>query len=378
MAKIWAKIADYIRETDKRLLFLCITATCFGCLSVLSATRYTLSPRQFIMQTVSMLLGICAAIFISLFDFETLLKRWYIIGGAGLFLVLLTFIFGTGPAGTDDKAWLNLGITTFQPSELLKVCFIITFSYHLSKVADKINKLTTLIPVCVHAGIPVALIHFQGDDGTALVFAVMAICMMWAAGVDKKYFLILLGVLVVAAPFIYFFVMNPDQQARIRLLFDIDADLQGDGWQQWRGRIALAGGGFFGQGLFKGTLTQMGPLGVPEGYNDFIFVTIGEEWGFLGCLVVVALLFLICLRCVSIAKQTRKLSGKLICIGFFGLLLAQTVINLGMCLSILPVIGITLPFFSAGGTSLACLYVGVGELLSVYIHRNSRMLYLHD
>ncbi len=378
MAKIWARIADYIRETDKRLLFLCITATCFGCVAVLSATRYTLSPRYFIMQILSMVLGVCAAIFISLFDFETLLKRWYIIGGAGLLLVLLTFVFGTGPAGTDDKAWLNLGFTTFQPSELLKVCFIITFSYHLSKVAEKINKIEHLIPVCIHAGIPVVLIHFQGDDGTALVFAVMAICMMWAAGVHKKYFLILLAVLVVAAPFIYFFVMNADQQARIRLLFDLDADLQGDGWQQWRGRIALAGGGFFGQGLFKGPLTQMGPLGVPEGYNDFIFVTIGEEWGFLGCMVVVTLLVLICVRCVSIAKQTRKLSGKLICIGFFGLLLAQIIINLGMCLSILPVIGITLPFFSAGGTSLACLYIGVGELLSVYIHRNSRMLYLHE
>lgn len=378
MSKIWTRIADYIRETDKRLLFLCITATCFGCVAVLSATRYTLSARYFIMQTLSMVLGVCAAIFISLFDFETLLKRWYIIGGAGLLLVLLTFVIGTGPAGTDDKAWLNLGFTTFQPSELLKVCFIITFAYHLSKVADKINKLDRLIPVCIHAGIPVVLIHFQGDDGTALVFAVMAVCMMWAAGVNKKYFLILLAVLVVAAPFIYFFVMNADQQARIRLLFDLDADLQGDGWQQWRGRIALAGGGFFGQGLFKGTLTQMGPLGVPEGYNDFIFVTIGEEWGFLGCMVVVTLLVLICVRCVSIAKQTRKLSGKLICVGFFGLLLAQIIINLGMCLSILPVIGITLPFFSAGGTSLACLYIGVGELLSVYIHRNSRMLYLHE
>ena len=378
MAKIWARIADYIRETDKRLLFLCIFATCLGCVAVLSATRYTLSARYFIMQTVSMLLGICAAIFISLFDYETLLKRWYIIGGAGLFLVLLTFIFGTGPAGTDDKAWLNLGFTTFQPSELLKVCFIITFAYHLSKVADKINKIEHLIPVCIHAGIPVVLIHFQGDDGTALVFAAMSLCMMWAAGVNKKYFLILLAVLVVAAPFIYFFIMNADQQARIRLLFDLDADLQGDGWQQWRGRIALAGGGFFGQGLFKGPLTQMGPLGVPEGYNDFIFVTIGEEWVFLGCIAVVTLLVLICVRCISIAKQTRKLSGKLICVGFFGLLLAQIIINLGMCLSILPVIGITLPFFSAGGTSLACLYIGVGELLSVYIHRNSRMLYLHE
>jgi rod shape determining protein RodA len=161
-------------------------------------------------------------------------------------------------------------------------------------------------------------------------------------------------------------------------MFNVEADLLGAGWQQWRGRVALSGGGFFGQGLFKGHLTQMGPAGVPEGYNDFIFVSIGEELGFVGCMAVVLLLCLVCLRSLNVAKETRKLSGKLICVGFFSMIFAQTTINLGMCLSILPVIGITLPFFSAGGTSLACLYLGVGEVLSVYRHRNSRMLYLHD
>lgn len=378
MGKLWTIFADYIRESDKRMMFLCLFTTSFGCVAVLSSTHYTGSIKQFIIQLVSMLLGISAATVISLFDFETLLKRWYIAAGLGLVPVLLTFFIGTGPAGTDDKAWLNLGFTTFQPSELLKVCFILTFAYHLSKVAENINKLSVLIPVCAHAGLPVLLIHFQGDDGTALVFAIMAICMMWAAGVDKKYFIILFTAVLVAAPFIYFFVMNPDQQSRIRMMFDIEADLQGAGWQQWRGRIALANGGVFGQGLFKGSLTQMGPAGVPEGYNDFIFVSIGEELGFIGCLAVVTLLSLICLRSLKVAKETRKLSGKLICIGYFGMIFAQTAINLGMCLSVLPVIGITLPFFSAGGTSLACLYLGVGEVLSVYRHRNSRMLYLHD
>lgn len=378
MGKLWSMFADYIRESDKRLTFLCLFSTCFGCLMVFSATRYTGSAKQFIIQVLCMLLGIAAATLISLFDFETLLKYWYVAGAIGLIPVLLTFVIGTGPAGTDDKAWLNLGFTTFQPSELLKSCFILTFAYHLSKVSEKINKLYYLVPVCVHAAVPVLLIHFQGDDGTALVFAVMAICMMWAAGVDKKYFIILFSAIIVAAPFIYFFIMNPDQQSRIRMMFDIEADLQGAGWQQWRGRVALSGGGVFGQGLFKGNLTQMGPAGVPEGYNDFIFVSVGEELGFIGCMAVVILLSLICVRSLNVAKETRKLSGKLICVGFFGMIFAQTAINLGMCLSILPVIGITLPFFSAGGTSLACLYLGVGEVLSVYRHRNSRMLYLHD
>lgn len=378
MRGLWARIADYIREVDKIMFFLCLFTSAFGCMAVLSATHYTGSLKQFFMQAAAMVMGIGAAIVISLIDFEAIVKRWYVAAAIGLIPVLLTFVIGFGPAGTDDKAWLDLGITTFQPSELLKVCFIITFSFHISKVKDKINKLKYLIPVCAHGIIPVVLIHLQGDDGTALVFAVMVLCMMWAAGVHYKYFLILFGAVLVASPLIYFFVMNADQQARIQTLFNLEADILGDGWQQYRGRIALAGGGLWGQGYLKGNLTQLGPAGVPEGYNDFIFVTIGEELGFVGAFASVLLLTFICLRCLKVAKMTNNPCGKLICVGFFGWTMAQIAINLGMCLSLLPVIGVTLPFFSAGGTSLSCLFLGVGLVLSVHKHRNSRTVYLYD
>jgi rod shape determining protein RodA len=378
MRGLWARIADYIREVDKIMFFLCLFTSAFGCMAVLSATRYTGSLKQFFMQAAAMVMGIGAAIVISLIDFEAIVKRWYVAAAIGLIPVLLTFVIGYGPAGTDDKAWLDLGITTFQPSELLKVCFIITFSFHISKVKDKINKLKYLIPVCAHGIIPVVLIHLQGDDGTALVFAVMVLCMMWAAGVHYKYFLILFGAVLVASPLIYFFVMNADQQARIQTPFNLEADILGDGWQQYRGRIALAGGGLWGQGYLKGNLTQLGPAGVPEGYNDFIFVTIGEELGFVGAFASVLLLTFICLRCLKVAKMTNNPCGKLICVGFFGWTMAQIAINLGMCLSLLPVIGVTLPFFSAGGTSLSCLFLGVGLVLSVHKHRNSRTVYLYD
>lgn len=378
MKGLWVRIADYIREIDKFMLFLCLLTTTFGCFSVLSATKYTGSPKQFIVQVVSMIIGCVAAIVISLFDFETFMKRWYLVAAVGLIPVLLTFVIGFGPAGTDDKAWLNLGFTTFQPSELLKACFMVTFALHLSKVRDEINKLKNLVPVCMHGALPIMLIHMQGDDGTALVFAVMVISMLWAAGVKYKYFVIALIVLVVMAPVIYFFIMNADQQARIQTMFNIEADILGDGWQQYRGRVALSNGGFWGQGYLKGSLTQMGRAGVPEGYNDFIFVTIGEELGFFGAAIVLILLTAITLRTLHIAKITNNFSGKLICVGFFGWLLAQIIMNIGMCLSVLPVIGVTLPFFSAGGTSLSCLYLGVGLVLSVYMHKNSRTVYLHE
>ena len=150
----------------------------------------------------------------------------------------------------------------------------------------------------------------------------------------------------------------------------------GTTFQQYRGRMALANGGFWGQGLFQGSLTQS--EGVPEGQNDFIFVSIGEELGFIGCMLVLILLAAIALRAIRIARNCNKNSGKIMCVGFFGMMLAQIIMNIGMCVALLPVIGVTLPFFSAGGTSLMCMYLGVGLVLSVYKHRNTRTLYLRD
>ncbi len=378
MRHLIAKLADFFRESDKILLILCFFATSYGCMAVFSATNYMGSYRPVFVQVLCMVAGLGAAMFISAFDYEILLRRWYLIGILGVIPVILTFFIGFAPEGTDDKAWLDLGFTTFQPSELLKVCFVVTFSTHLAKVKKDINKLKVLIPVCLHGAFPIVLIFIQGDAGTALVFTVMVLFMLMAAGVSWKYFLTAFSSAVVASPIVYFFMLNDEHRQRIINMFDIDRDIQGVGWQQYRGRIALANGGLFGQGFLKGDLTQIGKRGVPEGHNDFIFVCIGEELGFLGCLAVIILLLAICFRCLQVAKLSVKNEGKFICVGVFSMLFAQTVINIGMCTSVTPVIGITLPFFSAGGTSLFCLFLGIGLVLNVYMHRNSRTIYLHD
>lgn len=376
MGKIWSAVADYIRECDKVLLLLCLFTGGYGCLGVLTSTNYMGTNRQFLVQALGLVVGFAIAIVISLIDYEKLLNIWYLIAAAGLFLVVLTFFVGYAPEGTDDKAWLLLpGGFTIQPAELLKSCFMVSFARHLSSVRD-VNKPKNLALLCLHGAIPVLLIHFQGDDGTALVFGIMFLSMMFAAGVRLRYFAIALGGALVAAPFLFFFIMNEDQKARILYLFDLESNLQGIGFQQWRGRIALANGGFFGQGFLKGELTQTG--GVPFGYNDFIFTTIGEEFGFVGCMLIIVLLAAICIKCVRIAKECQNNAGKFICAGMFGMILAQSTINIGMCTSVLPVIGITLPFFSAGGTSLMCLFISVGLVASVYMRRNSRTIYLHD
>lgn len=377
LGRLWSKIADYLRECDKLLLILCFVSGSFGCVAVLSATRSLGHHRDFFMQAFALLLGIAAAVIISSFDYRRIARFWPIIAAVTLIPVVLTFFIGYAPGNTDDKAWLMIAGISFQPSELLKIGFTLTFGLHLSRVSGEINKLKNVLLLCVHGLFPVALIFVQGDVGTAIIFAFMFIGMMFAAGLKIWYWVAAFGSAVVAAPLAYFFLLNDDHRERIANIFNIEADLLGAGWQQWRGRIALANGGFFGQGLFRGPLTQVKD-GIPEGHNDFIFCSIGEELGMLGCLTVVLLLLGICLRILKISRNTNDRFGRFICVGVFSMFAGQIIINLGMCLSILPVIGVTLPLFSAGGTSLLFLFAGIGLVMSVHMHRSSLKLHLHD
>lgn len=378
MRLIFRKIADYIRECDKLLYILCIVASLFGAVAVLSST-YFLNGRDlgdFLMQLFSLLLGVIAIITISSFNYKTFIKFWPIIALVGLSLVVLTFFFGFAPGNTDDKAWLLLpGGISFQPAELLKVCFVITFGYHCLTIGDKVKSFVHTCLLALHGAVPVLLIHFQGDDGSALVFGIMTVGMMFAAGVKLRYFIIALGAVVTALPFAYFFVMNDDQRSRIgALFFGTESDYLGTLYQQWRGRVAMANGGLLGEGLFNGTLVQSGSI--PEGYNDFIFTSIGEELGFFGCVAVLILISAICIRILHIGFLAHNKAGLVICTGIFSMIFAQTVINIGMCLWLLPVIGVTLPFFSAGGTSLLCTCFSIGVVMSVYMHRDSDTTYL--
>lgn len=380
MRIIFRRIADYIRECDKILYILFLVTTMYGCVAVLSTTYRNsgYSLRDFYMQVFCMIIGTIAVIVISNFNYKNFCRFWPLIAIVGFIPVVLTFFIGFAPGSTDDKAWLMLpGGISFQPSELLKICFIITFAYHCYRLGDNVKKFLHIILLCVHGIIPVALIHFQGDDGTALVFGLMFIGMMFAAGVPIRYFVIALSAVAIAAPFVYLFVMNDDQQARINaLFFGTEGDYLNTLYQQWRGRVGMANGGLFGTGLFKGPLVQSDSI--PEVWNDFIFTGIGEELGLVGCILVLVLLAAICIRILRIGFMANSKLGLVLCAGVFTMIFAQTVINIGMCLWLLPVIGVTLPLFSAGGTSLLCTYLGFAVVMSVYIHRDSGITYLRD
>ena len=377
---MFRRIADYIRECDKLLYILCIVTTLYGCVMVLSTTYdyYGQSFSNFITQLGALALGLIAIIVISNFDYKNFSRFWFLIALVGLVPVGLTFFIGFAPGVTDDKAWLMLpGNISFQPSELLKICFVLTFSYHCHVLGDRVKKFWHVVLLCIHGGIPVVLIHIQGDDGTALIFALMFVGMMFAAGVKARYFIIALSLAAVAIPFVYLFVMNDDQQARINaLFFGAETDYLNTLYQQWRGRIGMANGGIFGQGLFRGTLTQSG--GIPYAYNDFIFTAIGEELGLVGCLACLILLAAIGIRILRVGFRSETKLGLVICSGIFTMIISQTIINVGMCLWLLPVIGVALPFFSAGGTSLLCTYLGLAVVMSVHIHRDSGLMRLRE
>lgn len=375
MKKILSLTKRFIAETDKLTLLLITVASVFGVLMVYSTTRCGLEdgqtiPRDAIVMAIAVTAGLILTIIISAIDYELIMKMWPIIGAVCILLMGITLIFGAAPeARPDSKCWLKFGSIYFQTSELVKIGFIITFSMHLELVKDKINEPLSIILLGIHAMIPTGLVILTGDMGSALVFIFITMGMMFFAGLHWGFFAAG-GILTIAAsPLVWMFVFGEYQKARILTLFKPE-EFPDEAYQQLKGLTALGSGGFFGQGLFKGGYTQAGAVPVAE--SDMIFTAIGEETGFLGCMISLGLLFYIAYRLIKTGKNARDFSAQLACYGMAVMIAAQVLINIGMCLMILPVIGITLPFFSAGGSSTLCLYIGLGLVFSIYRYNRSR------
>lgn len=363
---IFGSISYYVKNTDKWLVLLCCTASVYSVVLTGIVHSELASPRVIVVQAGAALIGLIGALIMSGIDYHTMASLWKIHVPFTMGLVLLTFVLGLQRAGADDRAWLQLPFgLTLQPSELLKISFILTFSLHLSKVRDNINEFRNVVLLCIHGAVPVLLIHVQGDDGTALIFLVMFLFMMFAAGISWKYIAVAFTVGAVAVPAAWFGgLITPDQKLRfLSIINPALADPQGIDYQQYNGRVAIGSGQIFGSGIFSGDHYY-----VPEIHNDFIFSFIGEALGFVGCIATLVLLGAICFKIFAITRHCSDSLGYFICIGVFAMLSFQIIVNVGMCLSVLPVIGLTPPFISAGGTSVVTLYLGIGLALSVYFH----------
>lgn len=374
MGKIIYWIKDFVKGTDKILLGLCMILSAIGTVMVYSATRVNLTENQVISRDaktmfLAVVMGICISLVISYFDYEAVARLWPIIAIICLGLMLSLFVIGSSPEGRDDAiSWIKLGSFYFQPSELLKIGFIITFSVHLENVGSEINKLKNVILLAIHAMIAVGLVVLTGDMGSALVFMFITIGMLFMAGLQLRYFLFGIGAVALLAPIAWFEVLSDFQKQRFMAIYApkslTEATYNEVIFQQERGMNAVSSGGIFGTGLFNGTYTQNGL--VPESENDMIFTVVGEELGFIGCIVVLGLLLAIAIKILVVGKKAISVTGKLICCAVAVMIITQVVVNVGMVLKLLPVVGITLPFMSAGGSSNLCIYIAIGMVLSVY------------
>lgn len=372
MKSAFKKLNVNKHNIDAGLIFAVTLCAAISALLIHSISESGLSANEGVdssywkTQLFSMIIGIGAAIIISLIDYHKLVKLWFIFAPAALFLVALTFTsLGYQRAGADDQAWLQIGPFNFQPSEILKIAFILTFAYHLSRDEENMNKPLHMLLLLIHGAIPIAIVGKQGDYGTAIVFAAIFGFMICSAKISWKY--------IAAAPFVigaavagmWFFALNEFHKKRILILFNpgSDSDIE---YQQDLGLAALKSGGVFGKGLFKNADEY---VYVPEIHNDFIFTYAGQVFGFVGSIGLLIILAYICLKIFADSHITRDRLGRFICMGAFGLMLSHCILNIGMVLKVAPVIGIPLPFLSAGGTAMVSMYAIIGLVLSTYSHR---------
>ncbi len=358
---------DKLRQVDPILFFCTLFLSAISLLTIFGAVD-NFGKSKLVMQTAMVLLGTVSIFIIANFDYRFFVDRFAIVLFLGSVAILaVTLIFGSTGENmeTANRSWLRIpGIgIAIQPSEFVKLAFLCTFAKHLDTVKDRINKPKTLLFVLLHAGIIAGLILLSGDLGVCLVYFGIIAVMLYCAGLSVWYFVGVLGLLIVAFPFLWD-LLRTDQQNRIIFGFNPELDAENVGMQALMSRDTIASGGFFGQGLFGGSLYE----DLPASHTDFIFSTVCEKFGFVGGFFVVALLVIMAFRLIWIARSCRDGVGKLICGGIAAIIILQTVENLWMCVAAVPVVGITLPFVSYGGSSMLAMYLLIGLAHSISAH----------
>ncbi len=355
---------DKLRQVDPILFFCTLFLSAISLLTIFGAVD-NFGKSKLVMQTAMVLLGTVSIFIIANFDYRFFVDRFAIVLFLGSIAILaVTLIFGSTGENmeTANRSWLRIpGIgIAIQPSEFVKLAFLCTFAKHLDTVKDRINKPKTLLFVLLHAGIIAGLILLSGDLGVCLVYFGIIAVMLYCAGLSVWYFVGVFGLIILAFPFLWD-LLRTDQQNRIIFGFNPELDAENVGMQALMSRDTIAAGGFFGQGIFGGSLYE----DLPASHTDFIFSTVCEKFGFIGGFVVVATLVVMAFRLVWISKSSRDGVGKLICGGIAAIIILQTAENLWMCVAAVPVVGITLPFVSYGGSSMLAMYLLMGLAHSV-------------
>lgn len=398
-------------SVDFLLLSVTLVLLTAGLLAIFSAT-YSGGTDYFSKQLTFALLGVVLMLFVSYIPPRIISKFSYIIYGISLVLLVLVLIFGKKISGS--RSWFSIGGFGIQPSEFAKIATILALANYLSRIEDgykDVNRLMIFLKSCLFVICPVILIMRQPDMGTTLIFLSMILPILFWVGLSPYILFVIISpvivvvgaffgmtyfvaALVIVALILLFFKRNifltagilaanfaigfsvdtlyhklqPYQQNRIKAVFDPATDPLGSGYNVIQSKVAIGSGGLFGKGFLQGTQTQL--KFIPEQWTDFIYCMIGEEFGFVGSVLILLLYILLIFQLVNNAYMTKNRFLSVCCIGFASIFLFHLIINVGMTIGVMPVIGIPLPLMSYGISSLMSFLVMIGIGMSAYRYRN--------
>ena len=366
MRKFFQEFLDFFRKGDMVLLALCITTTILGVVILSSVTAHMGATRFVIIQLVAAVLGIFLYAVISSIDLDLIMEyRLFLVIFNCLFLLML-IPFGVSHGG--NRSWLDIPGLPFeiQVAEILKTTYILIAASVMAAHQSRLSKWGSVMHMVFHLGLLVGLnMVLSKDAGVSLIFVFIFIGMTFAGGVNKGWFIFALSGITAGFPIIWNYILKPHQKTRFLVLFDpsIDPTAIDERWHSNQALLSLTGGGLTGQGLYNGRRTTVGALKAQ--HTDYIFSAIGEELGFIGCMVIILLEFAIIARIIYVGTHTPDFARRVVCYGAAAALIFQVTINIGMNLGVLPVIGLTLPFISYGGSSILSLYAMLGLVSGV-------------
>ena len=364
MRRFFDELKDFTKKGDMFLLVLCLIVSGFGLVVIASATsadKFEGNFRYIAIQLFAVALGVMMYAFVSSLDLEVLSEHRGAMVAFNCFLLLLLIPFGTDN-NTGNRSWLDFPLVpiNIQPAEICKITYIIIMASVMASHQNRISSFPSVAHMVLHLGILVGLnMAMSRDAGVSLIFVFIFIGMTFAGGVSIWWFVAAIAIIAVAFPVLWPF-LGEYQQNRILILFDESIDPQGIN-ARYHYKInlqSLTGGGLTGQGLFNGNRTQGGNLFAQ--HTDYIFSSIGEELGFLGCVVVMLLELAIIARCIYVGVKTPDYMRRLVCFGAASALMFQNMVNIGMCIGAMPVIGLTLPLISYGGSSVVTIFAMLG------------------
>ena len=364
MRRFIEELKDFRKKGDMLLLILCLIVAGFGLIAIASTTsaaKFEGNFRYIALQSVAIGMGVVAYIFISSMDLEVLSEHRALLVAFNCFLLLLLIPFGDDH-GSGNKSWLNIPGIPFniQPAEICKITYIIIMASVMSSHQNRISHPVSIIHMGLHLMALVGLnLALSSDMGVSLIFVFIFIGMAFAGGVSIWWFAMAIGLIAAAFPILWQF-LGEYQQNRILILFDETIDPQGinERYHSMMNLKSLTGGGLTGQGLFNGNRTQAGQLYAQ--HTDYIFSSMGEELGFFGCVAIMFLELAIIARCFFVGVKCQDYMRRVVCFGAGSALMFQLMINVGMCIGVMPVIGLTLPLISYGASSVVTIFAMLG------------------